>query len=302
MHFHFCLATMPPVFRESVQDVVLHIAAGLEDCGNRITVDDARVIYGGRTVNLVIEHFEGDAADMLVDTKHAKGSDFPLGLIFTEDLRDTNVMSGEFSWRAENFRKVAAVADFIWYLIPGTELRTDIVDPAKCGFFELGYSERLATVPLQPVRDIDFFLPGLAYPRRKPVLEKLHELGYHVRATDLTTPAYIYRSLMGRAKAVLDIRRFENTRTLSIGRICLSTTNAIAVIAEAFDNADFAEMYRYTVTAPYDQFVERCIAFVEHEDPIAVGRANRERLARDRPLKDFVAALLAIPAFDRWRD
>jgi len=204
MHFHFCLATLPAIFRESVQDAITLFAAGLEEGGNRVTIDDARVIYGGRSINLILEHFEGDAVESLIATKRSKGNDFPLGILFTEDLRDTNVMSGDFSWRSENFRRVAEAADFIWYLIPETELRTDIVDPAKCHRLEVGYTERFATIPVQPVRDIDFFLPGLAYPRRKPILEKLHGLGYHVRSSDLTTPAYIYRSLMGRAKAILE--------------------------------------------------------------------------------------------------
>src|SRR3546814_5514627 len=58
-------------------------------------------------------------------------------------------------------------------------------------------------------RSIDFFLPGLSYPRRRIILEALHARGYHVRSSDLTLPAYIYRSLMGRSKAIIDINRFE---------------------------------------------------------------------------------------------
>ena len=38
----------------------------------------------------------------------------------------------------------------------------------------------------------------------------LYALGYHVRTSDLTMPAYIYRSLMGRAKAIIDIRRHNS--------------------------------------------------------------------------------------------
>ncbi len=301
MHFHFCLATMPHVFRESVQDLITLISAGLEEAGNRVTVNDARVIFGGRAINLVLEHFEGDAANDLVATKRAKGRDFPLGLVFTEDLRDTNVMSGDFAWRADSFRRVAEVADFIWYLIPGTELRTDIVDPAKCSLFEVGYCARFANIPVQAERDIDFFLPGLAYPRRKPILEKLHALGYDVRSSDLRTPAYIYRSLIGRAKAILDIRRFENTKTLSIVRICMGATNGIAVLAEQFAEADFADMYRYTVPIDFDGFVEGCVEFVERADPIAAGLASQELFKRERPLSRTIQALLSAPVFDPFR-
>ena len=301
MHFHFCLATMPPVFRESVQDTVLLMAAGLEDCGHTVTIDDARAIFGGNVVNLVIEHFEGDAAASLVATKRAKGNDFPLGLIFTENLSDRNVMAGEFAWRTESFRQVADVSDFIWYFIPGTERHTAIIDPAKCSRFAVGYSPRFAQVALQPVRDIDFFLPGLAYPRRKPILERLHALGYHVRVSDLTTPAYIYRSLMGRAKAILDIRRFDDTTNMSTVRVANGATNGIAVIAERFDRSDLGELYAYTATADYDGFVDRCVQLVEREDPIAVGRAHGERFARERPLRPMVAKLLETPRLDPWK-
>jgi len=301
MHFHFCLATMPAVFRESVQDLITLIGAGLEECGCRVTFDDARVIFGGSAINLILEHFEGDAAKDLVATKRAKGSDFPLGLIFSEDLRDPNVMAGDFTWRTENFQRVAEVADFIWYVIPGTERRTDIIDPEKCRQIEFGYSARFATVPVQAQRDIDFFLPGLAYPRRKPILEQLHARGYHVRSSDLTTPAYIYRSLMGRAKTILDIRRFENTRTLSVVRICMAAMNGLAVLAEKFDDADFAEMYPYTVPIDFDTYVERSIEFVEREDAVAVGTAKRDALMRERPFKRYIESLLAAPYFDFFR-
>jgi hypothetical protein len=301
MHFHFCLATLPAVFRESVQDTVLLMAAGLEDAGCAVTIDDARVMYGGTAINLVIEHFEGDVPDSLVATKREKGADFPLGIVFTENLHDRNVMAGDFAWRTESFKRVAEVADFVWYFIPGTERHTDIVDPSKCARFEAGYSTRFATVPVQAARDIDFFLPGLSYPRRKPILEKLHELGYHVRASDLATPAYIYRSLMGRAKAILDIRRFVDTTNMSTVRVVNGAANGIAVVAERFDESALGAFYDYTIATDYERFVERCVHLVEREDPVAIGAAARARFAAERPLKPRVERLLAMPMLDRWR-
>lgn len=301
MHFHFCLATLPEVFRESVQDTVLLIAAGLEETGCTVTIDDAQVIYGGRAINLVIEHFEDDSAADLVATKRAKGADFPLGIVFTENLDDRNVMAGDFSWRTESFKRVADVADFIWYFIPDTERHSDILDPGKCARFEVGYSDRYASVRLQPVRDIDFYLPGLAYPRRKPILERLHQLGYSVRSSDLSTPAYIYRSLMGRSKAILDIRRFDDTTNMSTIRVTNGAANGVVVVAERFDESALSVFYDYTVTTDYSGFIDRCIALVENEDPIGIGLANRTRFMKERPLKPFVERLLAMPLLDRWR-
>ena len=277
------------------------VGAGLEECGASFTIDDARVVYGGRTINLFLEHFEGDAAESLVQTKKAKGNDFPLGIIFTENLDDTNVMAGPFAWRTDSFRRVAEVADFIWYFIPGTERHTAIVDPAKCDRFEAGYCDRFATVPVQANRNIDFFLPGLTYPRRKPIVERLHTLGYHVRTSDLTMPAYIYRSLMGRARAIIDIRRFEDTTNMSTVRVVNGASNGIAVVAERFDTSDLAKFYDYTLTSDYDDFVDRCVQLVEREDPIAIGLANRDRFVRDCPLKPNVERLLAAPWFDPFR-
>lgn len=301
MHFHICLATLPRKFLESVQDTILLIAAGLEDCGHTVTLDDAQVLYGGKTINLLLEHFDRDTAESVVATKRTKGRDFPLGLVLTENLLDANVMAGPFVSRRDNFRRVADVADFIWYFIPGTEAHDDIVDPSKCARFQVGHSHRFATVPVQKVRDIDFFLPGLTYPRRKPILEKLHERGYRVRSSDLATPAYIYRSLMGRAKAIIDIKRFDDTTNMSTVRVCNGASNGIAVVAEQFDVSELAEMYDYAVTADYENFVDVCIELVERGDPVAIGKANMERFIRERPLRPYVEQLLAATVFDSFR-
>src|SRR3546814_3428724 len=90
-------------------------------------------------------------------------------------------------------------------------------------------------------RSIDFFLPVLSYPRRRIILEALHARGYHVRSSDLTLPAYIYRSLMGRSKAIIDINRFEGATHMSPMRICNGASNGIAVISEQFDTSEFAD-------------------------------------------------------------
>ena len=301
MHFQVCLSTLPASFHESVQDTLNLVGAGLEDCGCAFTIDDARVVYGGKTINLFLEHFDGDAADSLIQTKKTKGRDFPLGLIFTENLDDANVMAGPFAWRTESFRRVAEIADFIWYFIPGTERHTGILDPAKCARFEAGYSKRFATVPVQAQRDIDFFLPGLTYPRRKPIVQRLHTLGYHVRTSDLTMPAYIYRSLMGRAKAIIDIKRFDDTTNMSTVRVVNGAANGIAVVAEDFDRSDLAQLYDYTLTADYDGFIDRCVQLVEREDPVAIGAELQAKFALERPLQPNVERLLAAPAIQAYR-
>lgn len=302
MHFHFCLATLPAVFRESVQDFVTLLASGLNDCGCKVTIDDSQVIYGGKAINLFIEHFEGDTVGDIIETKRQKGRDFPFGILFCENLNDTEVMSGEFAWRSDSFRRVAEVSDFVWHLMPGTEQRTDIVDPEKCSLLTLGYSAGFKNIPLQPERDIDFYLPGLAYPRRKSVLQKLSDLGYTVRSSDLKTPAYIFRSLMGRSKAILEIGRFENTSTPSTVRICIGATNSIPVLAEKFKGPDFDYMYSYTIAADFDSYVGRCIDLMEREDPIAIGKAIHDKFAAERPFKPILDALLAEKRFDPFRD
>jgi hypothetical protein len=302
MHFHFCLATLPAIFRESVQDFVTLLASGLNDCGCRVTIDDAQVIYGGKTINLFIEHFEGDAVGNLIETKRQKGRDFPFGILFCENLNDTQVMSGEFAWRSESFRSVAEVSDFIWHLMPRTEQRTDIVDPEKCSLLTLGHSPGFRNIPVQPERDIDFYLPGLPYPRRKPILQNLHDLGFNVRSSDLKTPAYIFRSLMGRSKAILEIGRFDNTSTPSTVRICIGATNSIPVVAEKFKGPDFEYMYDYTVAADFDSYVERCVDLVEHGNPIATGKAIHDKFATERPFKPILEALLSNKLFDPFRD
>jgi len=301
MHFQFCLTTLPPNFHESVQDNVLLIGAGLKDCGCDVTVDNERVVYGGKTINLVLENFDNETTASLVQTKKVKGADFPLGVVLTENLGDKNVMAGEFAWRGENFRRVAEIADFVWYFMPGSRHYPDMIDPAKSGQFEFGYSPHYRNVPLATHRDIDFFLPGLTYPRRKPILERLHALGYHVRTSDLTVPAYIYNNLMGRARAIIELKRFDDIENMSPGRVVLGATNGIAVIAEQFDRTELSYLYDYTVTTDFDGFVDRCVHLAEHEDLIATGLEKQAQFARERPLKPNVERLLAAPVFDRYR-
>jgi hypothetical protein len=83
MHFHICLFNVPQVFRVRVQDFLTFVETGLKECGCRVTIDDSRLVFGGRAINLVLEHFEGSAAKDIVATKRAKGADFPLGVLFT---------------------------------------------------------------------------------------------------------------------------------------------------------------------------------------------------------------------------
>ena len=122
-----------------------------------------------------------------------------------------------------------------------------------------------------------------------------------MRTSDLTMPAYIYRSLMGRARAIIDIRRFEDTTNMSTVRVVNGASNAIAVVAERFDTSDLAKFYDYTLTSDYDGFIDRCVQLLEREDPVAIGFANRDSFARDYPLKPNVERLLAAPRFDPFR-
>ena len=297
MRFHFSLATLPVQFHESVQDTILLIVSGLQDCGHGVTIDNEKVKVDGSAINLMLEHFDEEAAASVVATKLQKGDDFPLGIIFTENLTDQNVMAGNFASRTDNFKRVAEVADFLWYFIPGTDENISVISPSKCFFFEVGYSDRFALAPIQEVRDIDFLLPGLTYPRRKPILEKLFALGYQVRSTDLTTPAYIYHNLIGRSKIILDIRRFEDTINMSTIRVCNGATNGITVIAEKFDTSKLGELYDYTITTNYSNFVDCCVDTIEKLDPIEIGIKHKKMFMQNRPLKLYVEKLLTKDIF-----
>ena len=43
MNFHFSLTTLPLQFHESVQDTILLIASGIQDCGHGVTIDNEKV-------------------------------------------------------------------------------------------------------------------------------------------------------------------------------------------------------------------------------------------------------------------
>jgi hypothetical protein len=106
---------------------------------------------------------------------------------------------------------------------------------------------------------------------------------------------------MGRSKAILDIRRFDDTTNMSTVRVTNGATNGIAVVAERFDRSALSVFYDYTITTDYSDFIDRCVSLVEREDPIALGLANKARFMMERPLKPFVERLLAMPLLDRWR-
>jgi hypothetical protein len=73
--------------------------------GCRFTLDDTQVIFGGKTINLVIESFTSEMAAALVANKRVKGDDFPLGIVFTENMEDRNVMAGDFISRQKKFAR-----------------------------------------------------------------------------------------------------------------------------------------------------------------------------------------------------
>jgi hypothetical protein len=302
MHLHACLATLPAVYRSSVHDTLSLIGAGLGDCGCDFTIDVSRAIFADGTVNLFVDHFEAEAANSVVATKRAKGRDFPLGIVVTSFLSDPTAAGNDAAGRADGLRRVAEVADFVWHLQPDLGHRQDGIDPAKCRRIEAGHSERLATIPVQTRRDVDFFLPGFPHPHRKPMLAKLEALGYHVRCGDLTLPAYIHRALMGRAKVILDPLRTQNARQTSPVRIAIAASNGLAVASERPELSALADLYDYASAFGTETYIENCIELVERADFVALGRTARDRFARERPLRPRFELLLAQAALDPYRD
>ena len=75
-------------------------------------------------------------------------------------------MAVEFQWRRDAYLRAIESAHFIWTIVQNVVDYAKLTDASKVFWFELGYSERLQTVPVLGTRETDVFKPGHVYPYR----------------------------------------------------------------------------------------------------------------------------------------
>jgi hypothetical protein len=84
---------------------------------------------------------------------------------------------------------------------------------------------------------------------------------------------------------------------MSTIRVCNGATNGITVIAEKFDTSKLGELYDYTITTNYSNFVDCCVDTIEKLDPIEIGIKHKKMFMQNRPLKLYVEKLLTKDIF-----
>jgi hypothetical protein len=100
---------------------------------------------------------------------------------------------------------------------------------------------------------------------------------------------------MGRAKIMVDIKRFEDTTNMSTIRVRNGASNGICVVAERFDESELVKMFDYTITCETSKYVSTCVDLAEANDYIAVGLRLKEKFKAERVLKYYVADMLPAP-------
>lgn len=75
-------------------------------------------------------------------------------------------MAGNLPWRRDAYLRPIELAHFVWTIVQNVVDYAKFTDASIVFWSELGYSERLQTVPVLGTRETDVFMPGHVYPYR----------------------------------------------------------------------------------------------------------------------------------------
>jgi hypothetical protein len=302
MIFNFVLANHHETSLNSLGDLLEPIYQGLEANGHhvmRFGID----LHEAPVVNMLVEFFKDDhIVDDFLRFKRDHGERFILGLIGTEDPDDPLVMD-HYPNRRANLERLTAAADFIWTILPVEPYYAAIRGADRVALLRYGFSE----LYLEPdiiadprARDVDVLLYGNPQPYRNKIVQGLEEAGLScVRTQREAYPDFVAADLVRRAKVLLDLRRGPEVRFLSPTRIVKGLHAATAVLSERFDTSAVANLYDYTVAAPYDELVERCREIIAEGRFVEIGAAAQAKFRHETSMREAVARALALPPLVR---
>ena len=302
MIFNFVLANHHETSLNSLGDLLEPIYQGLEACGHHV-IRYGTDFHEAPLVNVMVEFFKDDPiVDDLLRLKRELGERFVFGLLCTEDPEDDLVME-VYPNRRPNLERLAAVADFVWTLLPVEHFYASICGPERVALLRYGFSADyvepdIITDPRG--RDIDVLLYGNPHPHRQAVVSALKDAGLNCVTTQREAyPEFAAADLVRRAKLLLEIRRSADVRFLSPTRLMKALHAGTAIVAERFDVSPLAELYAYTVPSDHAAMAATCRQLIGEGAYVERGLQALAKFKAETSMQDGVARVLAMPVFAR---
>lgn len=302
MIFNFLLANHHETSLNSLSDLLVPIYQGLEAGGHHV-MRFGLDFHEAPIINVMAEFFTDDAyVENLLRIKRDRGDRFIFGLLGTEDPEDDLVM-GQYPNRRPNLRRLAAIADFVWTLLPVEPYYAAICGPDRVAWLRYGFCEGYVEPDMiedPRRRDLDVLLYGNPHPHRDRVVQALKAAGLACVGTQREAyPDFIAADMIRRAKVLLDVRRSLDVRFLSPTRIMRALHSGAVVVSERYDETPLAYFYDYVSAAPYEELAARCREIIASGRYVEMAGAALAKFRAETSMAANVAAALRLPAFDR---
>ncbi len=302
MLFNFFLGNVPTDRLKTLPDLVSPIRHGLVEAGHSVAAYGLGLLPAP-AINLLVEFFPDDAfVARLLAMKAEAPERLVLGLLCADDLAGV-AASPEDTRRAENRRRMARAADFIWTILPqGSEFEA-LCGAGRAAPLEFGYSERLVNrrlIAAPGLRDLDVVLDGAETPRRRAILDGLarHGLKCFISGARML-PAFATADLARRTKIFLDARGTDAGRFTSPRRIAKGLHNGALVVAEKPAPGGEGGLDAFTVGCDPATLVERCVATIKSGMSVNLGLAALADFRAKTSMRANVARAMALPVFER---
>ena len=304
MIFNFLLSNHHETTLNSLSDLLEPIYQGLEAGGHhviRFGVD----FHQAPMVNILVEFFQDDDfVEVLLRNKREFGDRFVFGLLGTEDPEDDLVM-GVYPNRRPNLQRLAAVADFVWTLLPVERYYEEICGAGRVAWLRYGFCDGYVEpdIIVDPrLRDIDVLLYGNPHPYRDQIARALNAGGLKCVGTQREAyPDFVAADMIRRAKILLDVRRSTDVRFLSPTRIMRGLHSGTSVVSERYDRSPLAYFYDYVSPATYEELPGQCWDIIQGGRYIEMARAALMKFRDETSMAANMAAALGLPVFERLR-
>ena len=241
----------------SFHECILFCMGGLRELGydvtyadNQLKPDAINIVLGSYTHlsdNATWRAMSAQAADIIIYNWEQVGSDVPwITPRYVRQMTHTHVWDYNVSNVAE--LRAAGVADV--HHVP------------------MAYTPEMSAVPTDVEQDIDVLFYGVINERRKKVLDDLRAKGLKVVSTD-ECPWMMgdeRDQYIARAKVVLNMHRFEETKVFEIARVSYLLANRKAVVSEISSATVVDDDIRMAIASDsIDRLVDLCVALVQDE-------------------------------------
>ncbi|MCR9254930.1 MAG: hypothetical protein NXI16_02410 [Alphaproteobacteria bacterium] len=306
MEFHLYLGNHLDAGLVTASDVFEVVRAALEDSGHSLTLSYDHFRPDAGVVNLVQEYFMLDEHVQAIEAfREAHGRGVPLGLITTEDFDDRLVLADENDprqvRRRESLLRILPAFDFVWSTSPYVDKFHEVLGEENVRYFGHGFSERLRVAADRRGRprsdfEIDVLLVGngTSTPYRKRVLQELADSGVRVGHTGGVLPTFARTSVLENSYLGIDLRRGEDVRFISPGRLSYCGNNALLTLTEFIETDKLAEWYDIMPSAEPHRLVETVQTLLAKPDLSDLGEEAYAFGLKRLPLTQTFAPALSI--------